>query len=652
MDNKKIKTIMNSSFKGRFFPNECYICKSRENLRRCFCNMISYCSKEHRLKHLPVHETFCKTVQKVLKEKKISHINEKFIAGEKLWKETSEDIIEFEKKLERCMTPLELSMWIRPRVCFACNNSKGYLKNCTDCPIASFCSLHNYNDAGHYRTCQLMNRYLKTLSVAEELDIDMQFLPSCFPYITEERFEFLDPLTYTGYNECYESQYTESISTKDELINFINIVTKLIVALGKIYDDTVPDEIVLHIDSFTNDHAIINANYWEFFLHVNPVRNLKIVITGNKILKSNLENYSLCENCVSSERTLSVEKCTLTYEDYMLQDNYQVPDVLFYFRIEYDRNFEKANKWNEIGCPVISLMVSNSIISAEQPYFLLFLIANFRIIFNGEIETFFDDVDEIKRDNYFIIFRSKSIKKQEISPADNSSENDDTSLNSTKDDSILIENNNEKVCEEKIAEDNSSNKGAPASEIEKQNLKTISPSSSFSSFTIVSEHEEGDNNVEKNVNDNNSKADDDLESHCKENETLSKDNESLFTENSSLKTENEKLQHKLSSSLDEVAKLQQKLNSSTDEVAKLQQELNSSTNEVKKLQQELNSSTNEVTKLQQELNSSTDEVAKLQKKIVKFEKNGFQLNEKIQSIDEIVQKLKMETSLQIENENS
>ncbi|XP_043478045.1 uncharacterized protein LOC122508642 [Leptopilina heterotoma] len=584
---------MNSAFKGRFFPNECFICKSRRMLIRCDCKMIAYCSEEHRLQHLPIHESFCKAVREVIKEKGLKHISERILNTNTTWDNVFQYMINFEKKLGRCMTPLEISMWVRPRVCFYCRDSRLNLYDCPDCPIVSFCKSHRRNQMNSHN-CGLMNRYLKTLSVAEELNIDMQFLPSRFPYISEDRFDIFDPLTHTVYDT---SSSILSISTKENLIHFINIASKLNVALEKIYDTT-PEKIIIHIVSFSNDHAIIIANHWEFFLHVNPkIRNLKIVITQNYSIESSLENYSLCEKCVKLEKTLSVEKYLSSYKEYMLKENYQVPDILFNFRFENCYYFDRFNDWNEIGCPIILLPNSKSK-HYKMPFFLSFLYENLEMFFNGKINTAFNEEAEYDEDSYFIIFKTKKIKKQEISPADNSSENDDTSLTPTKDDSILIENNNERACEEEIAEDNSS-----AEETEKQNLKTLSPSSSFSSFTIVSEPKEGDNNVEKIVNNDNSIADDDLESLCKE-------NESLFTENSSLKAEIEKLQH------------------------------------------ELSSSTEKVSKLQQELNSSTDKVVKLEKRNVELEKIGFHLNEKIQSIDEIFQTLKMETSLRIKKENS
>ncbi|XP_043478048.1 uncharacterized protein LOC122508645 [Leptopilina heterotoma] len=538
---------MSSSFKERFFPNECHICRSREKLERCVCKMIAYCSKEHQFQHLPVHGSFCKVVQQVLKEKGISHINERIISTNTSWNIAFEHMINFEKKLGRCMTPLEISMWIRPRVCFSCKDSRNSLYDCPKCPIASFCYNHKrgsyYNSESH-DNCIVMNRYLKTLSVAEELNIDMQFLPSCFPYISEDRFDIFDPLTYTFKDSSSELQCKESLSTKETLMDFINIASRLNAALEKIFSDTIPEKIVIHINAF-NNHAIINANYWEFLLHVYPqIRNLKIAITGNATLPNNLMNYSLCEKCVKLKKTLSVEKYLLTYEDYMLKSYYQVPDVLFNFRIAIDCNFKRFNKWNQIRCPVI-LLPNSKFSYFKDSFFLSFLLQNFQIIFNGEIKTAFnEEKKEYDADSYFIIFQSKRSKKQEISPANNSKKND-TSLISTKDDLMFR------------------------------------PSSPFSSsFTIFSKPKEGDNNVEKNASNDNSIADDDLES-------FSTENESLIIENSSLKAENEKLQHELSSSTEKVAKLQQELNSSTDEVAKLQQELNSTTDKLEKRNAEL-----------------------------------------------------------------
>lgn len=543
---RKRDQTMNSSLKGRFFTNECYVCRSRKKLKRCDCNKIAYCSEDHRLQHLSIHENFCKAVQQVLKEKALLRFYKKLPpkVNNNIWDDASEDKVDLEKKLGRHMTPLELSMWIRPRVCFICSNSKGYLYNCPNCPIVSFCKSHKSNQE-HTEHCKLMNRYLKTLSTAEKLNIDLQFLPLCFPYTTEDRFEFLDPLTYTVNDYHYESKCNESASMKENLIDFINIASKLNVALEKIYD-TFPENIVIHIEAFHHNRAIVKEHYWEFLLHSNPkLKNLKIIITRNNLLKSSLENYSLCENCVKLEKTLSVEKCSSTYDDYMLQDNYQVPDVLFYFKILNEYNFKRFNEWIKIGCPIVLLTYSKTYFFRE-PYFLSFLYGNLEMVFNGEINTDFNEKNELETDSQFIIFQSKRIKKEEISLADNCNESETKlmNLNSTKDDSITIENNDESLGEDKFAENNSSAKGT-----EEANYKTLSPFFS----TIVSKHKEEDGSAAGNIeNNDNSKFDDDVK-------FLSKKNEFLLTENSYLKTKNKRLQRELNSSIENVAKKQKRI---------------------------------------------------------------------------------------------
>ncbi|XP_043478049.1 uncharacterized protein LOC122508646 [Leptopilina heterotoma] len=533
---QKREKNMNSSLKGRFFPNECYICKSRKKLERCDCKTIAYCSKEHRLQHLSVHESFCKAIQEVIKEKALLRFHKKLppkMDNNDIWNDASGDKLDLEKKLGRNMTPLELSMWIRPRVCFTCNSSKGYLHSCPDCPIVSFCKSHKTNQA-HTQHCKLMNRYLKTLSTAEELNIDLQFLPLCFPYTTE-RFEFLDPLTYTVNDYHYESKCNESASTKENLIDFINIASKLNVALEKIYDK-VPEKIVLHIEGLHHNRAILKEHYWEFLLHANPkIKNLKIVITKNNLLKSSSENYSLCEKCVKTERKLSVEKCSLDYEDYLLQDNYQVPDVLFYFKYINDYNFKRFNEWIKIGCSIILLTFKKNDFFRE-PYFLAFLHGNLEMIFNGEINTAFNEKQEFETDSHFVIFQTKRIREKEISPADNCNENDEKSR---KDDSILIEDD-ERLCEEKFAES------------EKENHTSLSPL--LFSSTIDSELKEGDETIGKNENNDNSKVDDENDEKF-----LSTKNEFLLTENSYLKTKNKRLQQELNSSIENVAKKQKRI---------------------------------------------------------------------------------------------
>ncbi|XP_043472759.1 uncharacterized protein LOC122505309 [Leptopilina heterotoma] len=396
---------------ARCFPNECYICKSRDNLKRCECNMISYCSEDHRQQHLSTHEDFCKVVKELLKIKGIHHeligIYDDTESHELTTKnrEIRKQII---KKLKRNFSPLENFMFYSPRICFNCHETKQkYLINCPHCPVASFCFVCK-NHKTHDEFCKVMNTYLKVLTTAEEFKIDLGFLSS-FPF-TGEEYQIVDidylTMTYgiTGTNIFGMPSKLRKIF----LINFIDFASKINNALQKIYL-TIPEELTIHIDHLTYDISGATVNYWEFLLHLYPrIKKLKIVMTT--IPDPSGLKTSLCKNCHSEGRNFILEASLKSYEDYMLDENYQEPDILFYLQINIKTASEEFNKWSELNCSIILQFDSNSNFCKAQQ-FLSSSRAKFRFIFGGKLAVPFATLSSIENEDYFIILQSKGDKK-------------------------------------------------------------------------------------------------------------------------------------------------------------------------------------------------------------------------------------------------
>ncbi|XP_043476154.1 uncharacterized protein LOC122507484 [Leptopilina heterotoma] len=397
---------------GRCFPNECYICKSRENLIRCECKMISYCSEDHRQQHLSIHKNFCKVVKELLKEKGITHIYQEliYILDWPEWDTKREkirnEIIKKLRGLGRALSPLENFIFYFPRICFDCRKTKQEdLFDCPHCPIASFC-LNCKNNKTHGVYCKVINTYLKVLTTAEELNIDLKFLSSGFLF-TGEKGDVIDDLIITYATEDMEITCKESKLSKIDLIDFIDVASKINNVLLKTHD-TIPEELTIHIDALTYEHAITKENYWEFLLHLNPqIKQLKIVFTSTEN-ESNLKTF-LCKNCYSEGKNLNLEILSKSYDDYMLDESYQKPDILFYVKIVDECNSEKLNKWSEFSFPVVLRFESNSRF-CKTLQFLSLSTAKFEFIYEGQFKTPFATLSSLENKDYFIILQSKENK--------------------------------------------------------------------------------------------------------------------------------------------------------------------------------------------------------------------------------------------------
>ncbi|XP_043478083.1 uncharacterized protein LOC122508667 [Leptopilina heterotoma] len=390
----------------RFLPNECYVCKSRDNLIRCDCKMISYCSENHQLEHLPIHNSFCKMIKKLLLKRKLSHIYEELtnLRGSDWGTKQIEIFEEIKNRLGRRMTPLEYFMFHRPRICFFCyKTEQENLIDCPNCPVVSFCKNHPHHDI-HNINCKVIIEYLDVLDAAEELNIDLKFLPSTFPCITEEKEnQSIDVLTRTFIVTDMRQNCAKSRLLKTSLTHFMNLASKLQNTLQKIYVN-IPEEIVIHIDTLSHNHVIRRENYWEFLLHLNPmIRKLKIVIVVNEIL-NNLVNYSLCENCRSKGKELNVKIVAKSYDDYMLDENYQKPNILLYVKIINECNSERLNKWSEFNFPIVLRFASESTF-CKTLQFLSLSTTKFRFIYAGHLKTQFGTLSSIDNEDYFIILQ-------------------------------------------------------------------------------------------------------------------------------------------------------------------------------------------------------------------------------------------------------
>ncbi|XP_043472765.1 uncharacterized protein LOC122505319 [Leptopilina heterotoma] len=243
---------------------------------------------------------------------------------------------------------------------------------------------------------------------------------------------------------------------------------------------------------------------------------------------------SLCKNCHSEGRNFILEVSKKSYENYMLDENYQEPDILIYVEINIQRLSQGLNKWSELNCPIILQFDSHSDFCKAQ-HFLSSSRAKFRFIHEGQLKTPFSTLSSIDNEDYFIILQSKV-------------------------DKILQKS----VC-------------STTGEI---NKKTNTPASSSSkrSFVAISEpadEEEGKKN-KKSKTENCSKSIDaeNFDPNVEEGKIAKKNDkvnsQSYLIEHISyLKNENEGLRQQLNSSVNEVTKLQTKLNQVTSDLEKI-----------------------------------------------------------------------------------
>ncbi|XP_051169158.1 uncharacterized protein LOC127286684 [Leptopilina boulardi] len=535
---------MEFSKEGRFFPNECYICKSMKNLNICKCNMISYCGENHRLQHYPIHEKFCNAVMELLNEKKVSHIYEELhpLLGT-IWTKKQKQIYkELKTKLTRSLSTLEEAMFERPRVCYVCRHAnQENLKNCLKCPIASFCMNHP-NSEEHDKNCILMRKYLNMLQTADALNVNLQFLPTCYPFIRKNASITIDRLTFTMLLNFSDSEASalRRIESKIILLNFIDAASIFHTALQKI-ENINPLEIIIHLDALDYKHVIVEKNYWEFLLHLNSdIKILKIVITGSE--DENNFKTSLCKECRSMKKNLSIERYSMPYEEYILQENYQKPTALFYCKFENNENFHITKKWINLTSPIILHLSRENFDKCKS--ILEFSSEKIEIIYEGEIHTLFNDKSIPRNDDYIIIFKSKGPDDFIKSEVDSSiSGNNEINISDNANDS------NATTVQNELLQENKTQDNSKTEEIEDINLCPEENQTNSLSHQNNSDSNQ-EISYEQNIDNDSQKSDDEIEVT----ETNFLEKHIIF-----LQTENNKLRQNLNLSKEMNTKLRKEM---------------------------------------------------------------------------------------------
>ncbi|XP_051160817.1 uncharacterized protein LOC127281245 [Leptopilina boulardi] len=335
-----------------FFPNQCIICQSTTKLSRCTsCNMIQYCNKNHQVQHWPQHKAFCKAIAKMLETKKITHIYEK-ISNKSFdsWASAAGPIIqEVVRNLKRLPISIESVILKYPRVCFVCREAKQEkLKNCPNCPLASFCDQHP-NSEIHERHCYIIKNNSEIILRKVHTN----------PYLLKNQMKALakgtkilkpndeSPTSIRQFYDNYTKPNCEiSEIQKIFLSEFFSISLTMFHNLQMIYFDNFPPEIVIHLDIGGAMTLITIDDYWEILLHLIPdVKILKIIHIEGEI--NHMSEPSLCKDCKLKKKKLFIEANSMPYERYLTQSSYQKPSLIAYLNINppgYE-NIVARNDW-------------------------------------------------------------------------------------------------------------------------------------------------------------------------------------------------------------------------------------------------------------------------------------------------------------------
>lgn len=357
-----------------FYSNECHICRktiAKVSLRRCSrCQMISYCGEAHQREHFQVHKDLCKAIADMMREKKSSHIFKSlYNTNPKSWKAEKEKLfLEAQSRVSRPLLPYERLMFIFPRCCLICHDSRqDSLIDCKECPAMSFCRKHQ-NDLNHKKSqdcywidhCQMLDADLKGYTRTTFID-KIQNLISCIPM--NEVSKKKRALNLPGSNEEFLEQYMKSEIEIPQITKFhaSEFFAQSLTVFNALQRLNLPNyqaqnqeksEMVIH--AIGCDLEYDRPIFWEILLHLLPnLKTLKVLITDQNSAEGIQPN--ICSLCRSRDKELLVETLDISYEEYLDDkassdsDDWKIktkPDLVLFY--DFTPLEEGDEKWTEI----------------------------------------------------------------------------------------------------------------------------------------------------------------------------------------------------------------------------------------------------------------------------------------------------------------
>lgn len=321
-------------FRKEYYPNVCFYCyRFAKNiyLIRCKnCKMISYCSKSHQNKDLPIHLDLCIAIRNVFKIEKLKTLKTITYASGKEWNDIKLKIIrEVAFKLGRPFFPYEFGLLLYPRTCVVCHKRRGTLINCPSCPNVSFCRKHNESPVHEKKICEQM-KWEFDINMVVQLNysgimnllnaINVQHL---YPDHTHSMQDFLKFYTnIQNYNltpDVLKAILSDSFTTVLTLFHGIRILNLNCISNG--------GNLVIYVISPKR----LNTRMmwiWECLLHLlSSVRVIEIVfISKNLTAMTHRKKLPLCTKCKSNKKMLLFWTCPLVYLTCMYQ--FPKPDVI------------------------------------------------------------------------------------------------------------------------------------------------------------------------------------------------------------------------------------------------------------------------------------------------------------------------------------
>ncbi|XP_043270323.1 uncharacterized protein [Venturia canescens] len=347
-----------------FFSNACHVCREwgkNVYLKRCSsCKMIAYCSREHQKKHWPQHKEIC-TILKELSildfpdknQSVLGYTTASWVAERQHFVECVQSIMQV--KFNRKLLTFEREMLIHSRCCEICRETDPCkLKDCDECPDASFCSKHP-KDARHSAKCKAMKLCFEISFMFLNYTIRIPSYPSD-KMLQNMNCEIKRLMQRMPVIRSPAPKMFWGILISDELSSPLTFLyaTRLLPSL-------VSPKMTIHVVAAT-PKDMCGSDCWELLFHYeSTLKELQIVFIGPEVA-TEFEQQQLCKGCI--ENRDQKKRCRLaihcvknSYANFATGPLFTKPDYVVGFHLQLPDPHNK-DTWTqslkvvaELACP-------------------------------------------------------------------------------------------------------------------------------------------------------------------------------------------------------------------------------------------------------------------------------------------------------------
>ncbi|XP_032687476.1 uncharacterized protein LOC116851793 [Odontomachus brunneus] len=328
-----------------FNPNVCHVCKYPSgNLITCnLCNMIFYCSEEHKELHRNSHSEICIAVTRIITNKSFLDTYPSL----EHWLASRDDILQqIQPSLSRCVYQYEKEMILYAKSCYVCYRQIN-ISPCNTCYSANFCDDHQIQCSvweGHGKECGelliLLNMNISDIICdMEKFLIHKKRKFSRFPYIYNDVHdnitfinsyvlssdEFIRNKIYVAPNSNLHwdiEQYVYSEAVSSPLTLYYALAESKLLPVPRI-----TRKYIVHLID-ANRIDVISLEIWHIFLHrFYTIKELYIVLIKSPIFESRNLGFG-CAMCRQHNQKLYVKNVSETYYTYVRSQSYEPPNVI------------------------------------------------------------------------------------------------------------------------------------------------------------------------------------------------------------------------------------------------------------------------------------------------------------------------------------